>query len=211
MTDSSGASPMRHIQAIPALEDLRLHIPVHRLSSTASSPEKLLSPHIMRALDRAAAQVRNAGAMSRDWGGDSLKFGPLKALFHGPSGSGKTLAACVLGQRIGRRVYRIGLSQVASKFMGETESAMKSLFQNAAQEDWVLFFDEADAIFAPRDGTVTGGHDPKADRYSREAAFVMSQLEVAPNMVILGINRLHVIDDAHARRFELCLNFEPAA
>ena len=74
----------------------------------------------------------------------------FRVLFHGPPGTGKTLTACLLGKYTQRDVYRIDLSMVVSKYIGETEKNLSKLFDKAANKEWILFFDEADSIFGKR-------------------------------------------------------------
>ncbi len=76
--------------------------------------------------------------------GKRIKPG-YRALFHGPPGTGKTLTAALLGQMAKREVFRVDLSMVISKFIGETEKNLANLFAKAENKDWILFFDEADA------------------------------------------------------------------
>jgi len=75
-----------------------------------------------------------------------------KALFYGSSGTGKTLTVSLLGQRFNKDVYRINLSQVVSKYIGETEKNLEKLFEVAEDKEWILFFDEADSLFSKRTG-----------------------------------------------------------
>jgi SpoVK/Ycf46/Vps4 family AAA+-type ATPase len=75
-----------------------------------------------------------------------------KVLFHGPPGTGKTLTAAIMGQELGIDVFRIDLSMVVSKYIGETEKKLSALFDRVTNKNWILFFDEADALF----GTFTG-------------------------------------------------------
>jgi len=82
----------------------------------------------------------------------------FRVLFHGPPGTGKTMTACLLGKYTGRDVYRIDLSMVVSKYIGETEKNLSKLFDKAANKDWILFFDEADSIFGKRTN-VRDAHD----------------------------------------------------
>jgi SpoVK/Ycf46/Vps4 family AAA+-type ATPase len=86
-----------------------------------------------------------------------------RVLFHGPPGTGKTLAATILGKNTQRDVFRIDLSMVVSKYIGETEKNLSSLFDRARSKDWILFFDEADALFGKRTN-VRDAHDKYANQ-----------------------------------------------
>ncbi|HKJ78229.1 MAG TPA: ATP-binding protein, partial [Prolixibacteraceae bacterium] len=96
-----------------------------------------------------------------DWNLNKKVKPGYKVLFHGPSGTGKTMTACLLGKLTGRDVYRIDLSTVVSKYIGETEKNLSKLFNKAANKNWILFFDEADSLFGKRTN-VRDAHDKYA-------------------------------------------------
>src|SRR6185436_18277436 len=107
------------------------------------------------------------------WGiGKKLKPG-YRALFHGPPGTGKTLTATLLGKYTGRPVFRIDLSRVVSKYIGETEKNLASLFDKAEHKDWILFFDEADALFGKRT-EIRDAHDKYANQ---EVSYLLQRIE----------------------------------
>lgn len=132
----------------------------------------------------------------------SLKAG-YRALFYGPPGTGKTLAASLLGKQTNRPVFRVDLSAVVSKYIGETEKNLAKLFDLAASKEWILFFDEADALFGKR--TATKGSN---DRYAnQEVAYLLQRIEDFNGLVILATNLQSNIDDAFARRFQSTIYF----
>jgi len=88
--------------------------------------------------------------LMNEWGMARLLKPGYRTLFYGPPGTGKTLTASLLGKKTGRDVYRIDLSLVVSKYIGETEKNLSDLFGRAEEKDWILFFDEADALFGKR-------------------------------------------------------------
>lgn len=139
----------------------------------------------------------------KDWGMEKeLKMG-FRALFYGPPGTGKTLAATLLGKMTGRPVYRVDLSAVVSKYIGETEKNLGKLFDTAVAKDWILFFDEADALFGKR--TQTKGSN---DRYAnQEVAYLLQRIEDYNGLVILASNLQTNIDEAFARRFQSSIYF----
>ncbi|MFC1879734.1 ATP-binding protein [Chloroflexota bacterium] len=94
--------------------------------------------------------------------GSKIKPG-YRVLFHGPPGTGKTLTATLLGKHTGRKVFRIDLSTVVSKYIGETEKNLAGLFDKARSKNWILFFDEADALFGKRTN-VKDAHDRYANQ-----------------------------------------------
>ena len=132
-------------------------------------------------------------------------MGPWRALFHGPSGTGKTLTATLLGNELQREVYRVDLSQVVSKYIGETEKNLAAVFTEAERRKWILFFDEADALFGKRTQT-SSSHDRYANQ---EVAFLLQRVEDHPGTVILATNLKSNLDDAFARRFQSVIYFAP--
>jgi len=124
-------------------------------------------------------------------------------LFHGPPGTGKTLSASLLGKLCAREVHRVDLSMVVSKYIGETEKNLARLFDLAAQRDWILFFDEADALFGQRT-RVDSAHDRYANQ---EVSYLLQRIEDFPGVVILSSNLRGNIDDAFIRRFQSVIAF----
>ena len=147
--------------------------------------------------------VRHGETLMNEWEmRRKLKPG-YRALFHGPPGTGKTLTASLLGKYTGRDVYRIDLSAVVSKYIGETEKNLANLFSRANNKDWILFFDEADALFGKRT-SVRDAHDKYANQ---EVSYLLQRLEHYNNLVILATNLKSNIDDAFSRRFQSIIYF----
>lgn len=126
-----------------------------------------------------------------------------RALFHGPPGTGKTLAASLLGKISGRDVYRVDLSTVVSKYIGETEKNLAALFETAQTRDWILFFDEADALFGKRTN-VKDAHDRYANQ---EVSYLLQRVEDYDGLAILASNLRTNIDDAFLSRFDSIVRF----
>ncbi|MEE4287500.1 MAG: ATP-binding protein, partial [Mariniphaga sp.] len=140
---------------------------------------------------------------------DKFQFGKkikpgFKVLFTGPPGTGKTLTASLLGKYCGMDVYRIDLSMVVSKYIGETEKNLSRVFDQAESKNWILFFDEADALFGKRSNT-SDSHDRYANQ---EVSFLLQRMEDFDGLVILSSNFKKNIDEAFFRRFQLVLDFE---
>lgn len=126
-----------------------------------------------------------------------------KALFHGPSGTGKTLTAMLLGKLFNKEIYRIDLSQIVSKYIGETEKNLERIFKRAENTNWILFFDEADALFGKRSG-VQSSHDKYANQ---EVSYLLQRIEDFTGLIILASNFKSNIDSAFVRRFNSIIHF----
>ena len=127
----------------------------------------------------------------------------FRALFHGPAGTGKTSTAALIGKELNKTVYKIDLSEVVSKYIGETEKNLELVFASAKGKDWILFFDEADALFGKRT-------EPKDshDRYSNhEVSYLLQRMEDYNGLAILASNMKGNIDEAFTRRFNLIVRF----
>jgi hypothetical protein len=147
--------------------------------------------------------VRHHNTLLNEWGMSKRLNPGFKALFHGPPGTGKTLTATLLGKYTGKEVFRIDLSLVVSKFIGETEKNLATLFDKAENKDWILFFDEADALFSKRTN-VRDAHDKYANQ---EVSYLLQRLELFSGLVILASNFKTNIDDAFSRRFQSVIYF----
>lgn len=134
--------------------------------------------------------------------GRRLKPG-YKSLFYGPPGTGKTLTASLLGKTTGRDVYKIDLSMIVSKYIGETEKNLARVFDLAESKSWILFFDEADALFGKRT-ELSSSHDRYANQ---EVAYLLQRVEEHNGVVILASNFKDNIDRAFARRFQSVIHF----
>jgi len=127
----------------------------------------------------------------------------FSALFLGPQGSGKTTMAAALGKVSGREVYRVALSQVVSKYIGETEKNLAKIFDAAANKNWILFFDAADALFGKRTD-VKDSHDKYANQ---EIAYLLQRIENFSGIVILSANSKTNIDPEFIRRLRYVIDF----
>jgi len=108
-----------------------------------------------------------------------------------------------LGKYTGQEIFRIDLSLVVSKFIGETEKNLSGLFDRAEKKNWILFFDEADALFGRRT-SISSSHDRYANQ---EVSFLLQRVEDYPGVVILATNLKANIDEAFARRFQSIIHF----
>jgi AAA+ superfamily predicted ATPase len=152
-----------------------------------------------------AAMIRQRPVVYGEWGFDrKLAMGKgVIALFAGSSGTGKTMAAEILAHDLGLDLYRIDLSSVVNKYIGETEKNLERLFTEGQDSDAILFFDEADALFGKRSG-VSDAHD----RYANiETAYLLQRTEEYNGLVILASNLPKNMDDAFVRRVHFTVNF----
>ena len=139
-----------------------------------------------------------------DWGMRKKIKPGYRALFYGPPGTGKTLTASLMGRATGRDVYKIDISMVSSKWVGETEKNLARIFDIAENKDWILFFDEADSIFGKR--TNTGSAQEK--HANQEVSYLLQRAEEYPGIVILASNLKGNIDEAFIRRFQSMIHFK---
>ncbi|MEO1054111.1 MAG: ATP-binding protein [Bacteroidota bacterium] len=127
-----------------------------------------------------------------------------RCLFYGPSGTGKTLTVKLLGKEVGMDVYRIDLSKIVSKYVGETEKNLGNIFDKAAHRNWMLFFDEGDALFGKRTATNSSN-----DRYAnQEVSYLLQKIEDHPGVIILATNLKQNMDGAFLRRFQSEVEFK---
>jgi hypothetical protein len=126
-----------------------------------------------------------------------------KVLLFGPPGNGKSVTAALLGQFAGKEVLRIDLSMVVSKYIGETEKNLKSIFDRAERTGAILFFDEADSLFGKRTG-VKDAHDRYANQ---EVNYLLQRLEAFSGIVFLATNFKNNLDEAFTRRFQTIVCF----
>jgi SpoVK/Ycf46/Vps4 family AAA+-type ATPase len=149
--------------------------------------------------------IKYKGTVYADWGfGKKLSTGKgLNVLFSGPSGTGKTMAAGIIAREVGLDIYKIDLSSVVSKYIGETEKNLSKIFKEAETSNAILFFDEADALFGKR-SEVKDAHD----RYANiEIGYLLQKMEDYEGVVILATNLSRNIDDAFLRRMQFVVEF----
>jgi hypothetical protein len=152
-----------------------------------------------------STMIRQRAVVYGEWGFDrKLAMGKgVICLFAGESGTGKTMAAEILAGDLGLDLYRIDLSSVVNKYIGETEKNLERLFNEAQDSDAILFFDEADALFGKRSG-VSDAHD----RYANiETAYLLQRTEEYDGLVILASNLPKNLDEAFLRRIHFTVNF----
>lgn len=165
----------------------------------------VVPPDVKELLMNAVNQMKYRHIVYGQWGLDrKLAYGKgLSIMFSGPPGTGKTMAAQVVAHDLGLELYRIDLSQIISKYIGETEKNLHEIFEQARTSSAILFFDEADAVFGKR-SEVKDAHD----RYANiETAYLLQKMEEYDGMSILATNFAKNVDDAFLRRLNMIVDF----
>jgi hypothetical protein len=176
-----------------------------RVSACHTWGDIVLPAEVFRQLQEIAAQVAHRSTVYEGWGfGASLGRGRgISALFSGPSGTGKTMAAEILAKELQLDLFRIDLSGVVSKYIGETEKNLRRVFDAAEESGAILFFDEADALFGKR-SEVKDSHD----RYANiEVNYLLQRMEDYRGLAILATNLKSHLDQAFLRRLRFVVEF----
>ena len=177
--------------------------PATKMVTQRKWADLVLDQHTAEQVNEIRLWVQYGQRIREEWNlADRLRPG-FRALFYGPPGCGKTFTASLLGQVTGKEVYRIDLSTVVSKYIGETEKNLGRIFSMAEGKEWILFFDEADALFGKRTG-IKDSHDRYANQ---EVSFLLQRVEDYPGLVVLSTNQKVNIDEAFARRFQAVIKF----
>jgi ATPase family associated with various cellular activities (AAA) len=183
----------------------RLHRLTEAVVTKHSIKDLVLSEDRMTLIDDIVRRVQHRRTVLEDWCFDdvSSRGKGLIALFHGASGTGKTMAADAVAHTLHMRMFRIDLAGVVSKYIGETEKNLRTIFDEADRMDSVLFFDEADALFGKR-SEVKDAHD----RYANiEINYLLQRVENFSGIAILATNKRDHIDEAFLRRIHISLEF----
>jgi hypothetical protein len=187
-------------RARPRLDDLALRI------ETSGGWDDLVLPELqIETLRQVVANVRQRARVYEAWGfqGRGSRGLGVSAMFAGPSGTGKTMAAEVIAGALKLDLYRIDLSQVVSKYIGETEKNLRRIFDAAEEGGALLLFDEADALFGKR-SDVKDSHD----RYANiEVSYLLQRIESYRGLAILTTNMKGAIDHAFLRRIQFAVHF----
>lgn len=171
------------------------------------TPDSLVIPrHQKEVLERICSHVRYEKKVYDDWGMDEkYPYGKgIPVLFAGPPGTGKTMAAYVISNMLDIPLYRVDLSQVADKYIGETEKHLQKIFDCAEENQVLLFFDEADALFGKRSEV-----RESKDRYANmEISYILQRIEQYDKIAILATNLRENIDAAFIRRMKYIIDFQ---
>jgi hypothetical protein len=180
-----------------------INFPAEHVETEMEWDDLVLHPKTFQQIKEMEHWITYNDTLLHDWGMKKRIKPGYRALFFGPPGTGKTLTATLLGKYTGKDVYRIDLSRVVSKYIGETEKNLSTLFDKAENKNWILFFDEADALFGKRTD-IRDAHDKYANQ---EVAYLLQRIEVYNGLLILATNQRGNIDDAFIRRFQAIIHF----
>lgn len=183
--------------------DCTMEFPAKRVTTFLQWEDLVVDYQVAAALEEIHTWIGGQEVIMEEWGLKRFLKAGYRALFYGPPGTGKTLAATLLGKRNGMDVYRVDLSMVVSKYIGETEKNLARVFDMAENRRWILFFDEADALFGKR----TSANSSNDRHANQEVAFLLQRIEDFPGTVILATNLRSNIDEAFLRRFQTMVYF----
>ncbi|KGN77430.1 hypothetical protein HW49_10440 [Porphyromonadaceae bacterium COT-184 OH4590] len=183
--------------------DFSTSFPATRLTTASTWKDLILNPNVKKQIDEIKTWIEFGNRILNEWNlKKSVKPG-YRVLFHGASGTGKTMTAALLGKYTNKDVYRIDLSMIVSKYIGETEKNLSNIFDKAENKSWILFFDEADALFGKRTN-INDSHDRYANQ---EISFLLQRIENYNGLVVLSTNLKRNIDEAFTRRFQSIIHF----
>jgi AAA+ superfamily predicted ATPase len=180
-----------------------MDFPAEYIETEMEWDDLVLHPNTLRQISEIENWLKYNDTLLHEWGMKKKIKPGYRALFYGPPGTGKTLTATLLGKYTGKDVFRIDLSRVVSKYIGETEKNLARLFDKAENKNWILFFDEADALFGKRT-EIRDAHDKYANQ---EVAYLLQRIESYNGLVILATNQRGNIDEAFVRRFQTIIHF----
>ena len=177
--------------------------PAQLITTEREWSDLIIDEKTLQQIDEIKTWLDYGHALLYEWEMSKKLRKGYRCLFYGPPGTGKTMTACLLGKDTGRDVYRIDLSLVVSKYIGETEKNLSNIFDQAENKDWILFFDEADALFGKRT-SVSDAHDRYANQ---EVSYLLQRIEDYNGLVLLASNQKENMDEAFTRRFDNIINF----
>jgi AAA+ superfamily predicted ATPase len=183
---------------------LSADFPAQLITTELEWKDLVLNEKTLSEINEIETWLKYNNTLMNDWEMHGKIKPGYRVLFHGPPGTGKTMTACLLGKYTNRDVFRVDLSLVVSKYIGETEKNLSKLFDKAANKDWILFFDEADSIFGKRTN-VRDAHDKYANQ---EVSYLLQRIEAHEGLVILASNMKSNIDTSFTRRFNSFIEFD---
>lgn len=173
------------------------------ISTLLDWQDLVLDEQVRRDVEDIRTWIAHRDTLLESWQLRRRIDGGYRSLFLGPPGTGKTLTACLLGKSTNCPVHRVDLRRLMAKYADDTVKQLDEIFRAAEPNDWLLLFDEADALFGGR-SEVTDAHDRYANR---EVAYLLQRIESYPGVVILASNLRSHMDDAFTRRFQSVIQF----
>ena len=181
----------------------RVYAAFARLETPLDWDDLILAPRILHQIGEIIAWIDMGEDIRANPAFGRVLQPGFRSLFYGPPGTGKTLTASLIGKKTGHDVYRVDLSMIVSKWIGETEKNLANVFDRAEGNGWILFFDEADAIFGKRSDV-----NQANDRYAnQEVSYLLQRVEQFDGVVLLASNLRGNIDPAFGRRFQSMIHF----
>ena len=177
--------------------------PANLIKTDLDWTDLVLESHVFDEIDIIDTWLKNKNDISQNKLLSKKINKGYKCLFFGPPGTGKTLSATLLGKKNNIDVYRVDLSQVVSKYIGETEKNLGSIFDVAENKNWILFFDEAESLFSKR----TAVSDAKDKFANQETAYLLQRVENYNGLIILATNLKPNIDLAFSRRLQSVIHY----
>lgn len=179
------------------------HFPADLLTTNLNWDDLVLDDNILIEVENINTWLNHEDEINNDVVLSKKISRGYKSLFYGPPGTGKTLTVSLLGKKNNRDVYRIDLSSLVSKYIGETEKNLGRIFDIAENKNWILFFDEAESLFSKR----TGVSDSKDKFANQQTAYLLQRLESYKGLIVLATNLKPNIDQAFSRRIHSSIYF----
>lgn len=187
----------------PPVEAFGAAFPAKAITTMLDWSDLVLEEPVLEQVQEILIWIRHGAELMNDRGLAGRIRPGYRALFYGPPGTGKTLTAALLGKASGLDVYRVDLSQVVSKYIGETEKTIGRIFNTARVHNWILYFDAADALFGKR----TIAPDSEERFANQQTGYLLQQMEDYPGVVLLASKVRGNMDEAFTRRFQSVIHF----
>ncbi len=187
-----------------SVPDFSTEFPAKRLVVHQNWTDLVLPDEVMSQLSELIKWQLHANTILYDWGFRKILKQGYRSVLFGPSGTGKSMAAGLIGKELNVPVFKIDLSKLVSKYIGETEKNLDNLFNQAENKDWILFFDEAESLFSKRSTSGNGN----SEKFSNQlVGYLLQRIEDFSGLIILSTNLRSQMDEAFLRRFQSFIYF----
>lgn len=180
-----------------------ISFPARQITTNMNWEDIVLNETVLDQVQEINTWLNHRSTIMELWGLKKFIKPGYKALFYGPPGTGKTLTATLLGKASNKDVYKVDLSMIFSKYSGETVKNLTRFFDMAEHKDWILYFDEADALLEKR----TAANSSKNRHPNQETSYLLQRIEDFPGTIILASNLMANIDESVSRRFQNMIHF----